>query len=303
MGKNFKAYIAVMFAMAFFAFSYVWFKVANTSYPPVTIIFFRLLISVSLLTLYLVLSRRFQKIRKGDLKYFFFIAMCEPFLYFIFEGYGLTYVSSTVASVVIATIPVFTTLGALIIFHERLSRMNYFGIVLSLFGIMVFMLAGASNLSFNIKGVILMLMAVFCATGYSLILRKLIDNYRPVYIVNVQNIIGVLLFLPVFLIVDGKSIQDLAWDRQAGVAVIQLAVFASCGAFILFGYAIKSIGITRANLFSNLIPILTALFAYFTIGESITIEKYIGIFIMMTGLYLSQINKFGRSRLKSPIAH
>jgi drug/metabolite transporter (DMT)-like permease len=289
--------------MAFFAFSYVWFKIANTSYPPVTIVFFRLVISVSLLTLYLVLSRRFQKIRKGDFKYFFFIALCEPFLYFIFEGYGLTYVSSTVASVVIATIPVFTTIGALIIFRERLSRMNYFGIVLSLGGIMIFMLAGASNLSFNIKGVILMLMAVLCATGYSLILRKLIDHYRPVYIVNVQNIVGVLLFLPVFLIVDRNSIPDLAWDRHAGVAVIQLAVFASCGAFILFGYAIKSIGITRANLFSNLIPILTALFAYFTIGESITIEKYIGIFIMMTGLYLSQINKFGRSRLKSPIAY
>ncbi len=284
--------------MAFFAFSYVWFKVANQAYRPLTIVFFRLSTAVIVLSLFLFLTKRFEKIRKEDRIYFFFIALFEPFLYFIFESYGLSFVSSTVASVVIATIPIFTAIGALILFREKLSLFNYLGIIVSFTGIFIFTVAGKSNLSFNTKGVILMFLAVMCATGYSLILRRLANNYRPVYIVNVQNIIGLGLFIPVFLISEGSHMQDMVFNAEALVAVAQLAIFASCGAFILFGYTVRVIGVTRANLFANLIPVLTAGFAYYTINEIITIEKFAGILIMISGLYMAQIRFSGKRKIK-----
>jgi len=287
--------------MAFFAFSYVWFKIANEVYRPLTIVFFRLATSVIVLTLYLYLTNRFQKIKKEDRIYFFLIALFEPFLYFIFESHGLTYVSSTVASVLIATIPIFTAIGALVFFREKLNLLNYTGVIISFAGILIFILAGKSNLSFDSKGIILMLCAVLCATGYSLILRKLANTYRPVYIVNVQNIIGLSLFLPVFLISEGRHVPDMVFDPKAVIAVAQLAIFASCGAFILFGYTVKIIGVTRANLFANIIPVLTAVFAYYTIGEVITIEKFAGIIIMISGLYMAQVRFSYRKKVKRSI--
>jgi len=287
--------------MAFFAFSYVWFKIANEVYRPLTIVFFRLATSVIVLTLYLYLTNRFQKIKKEDRIYFFLIALFEPFLYFIFESHGLTYVSSTVASVLIATIPIFTAIGALVFFREKLNLLNYTGVIISFAGILIFILAGKSNLSFDSKGIILMLCAVLCATGYSLILRKLANTYRPVYIVNVQNIIGLSLFLPVFLISEGRHVPDMIFDPKAVIAVAQLAIFASCGAFILFGYTVKIIGVTRANLFANIIPVLTAVFAYYTIGEVITIEKFAGIIIMISGLYMAQVRFSYRKKVKRSI--
>lgn len=296
MSKLVKAYISIIFSMAFFAFSYVWFKVANEAYRPITIVFFRLAISVVLLSLFLLITGRFEKIRKEDRKYFFLIATFEPFLYFIFESHGLTYVSSTVASVIVSTIPIFTAIGALILFKEKLSRFNYLGVVVSFTGILIFIVAGKSNLSFDIRGIILMFCAVLCATGYSLLLRKLAFNYRPVYIVNVQNIIGLVLYLPVFLISEGKYIPEMKPDGDALVAVVQLAIFGSCGAFILFGYTVRVIGVTRANLFANIIPVLTAVFAFYSIGEIITIEKFVGIIIMISGLYMAQIRKKTRAK-------
>lgn len=287
--------------MAFFAFSYVWFKIANEVYRPLTIVFFRLATSVIVLSLYLYLTNRFQKIKKEDRIYFFFIALFEPFLYFIFESHGLTYVSSTVASVLIATIPIFTAIGALVFFREKLNLFNYTGVIISFAGILIFILAGKSNLSFDPKGIILMLCAVLCATGYSLILRKLANTYRPVYIVNVQNIIGLSLFLPVFLISEGRHVPDMVFDPKAVIAVAQLAIFASCGAFILFGYTVKIIGVTRANLFANIIPVLTAVFAYYSIGEVITIEKFAGIIIMIFGLYMAQVRFSYRKKVKRSV--
>lgn len=289
MSDRAKAYISILFSMAFFAFSYVWFKIANEAYRPLTIVFFRLSTAVIVLSLFLYLSGRFEKIRKEDRPYFFFIALFEPFLYFIFESHGLALVSSTVASVLIATIPIFTAIGALILFREKLTMFNYAGVFISFTGILIFIVAGKSNLSFNPLGIILMLSAVFCATAYSLILRRLANNYRPVYIVNVQNIIGLALFLPVFLVSEGKHIREIEFVPEAALAVAQLAIFASCGAFILFGYTVRKIGVTRANLFANIIPVLTAVFAYYSIGEIITAEKFTGIIIMIAGLYMAQI--------------
>ena len=289
MSRVAKSYIAVIIAMVFFAFSYVWFKVANEAYRPLTIVFARLLLAIIILSFYLLSSRRLIKIKKEDWKYFLLIATFEPFLYFIFESKGLSLVSSTVASVVISTIPVFTAIGAFIIFKEKLTKINYTGILISFLGILVFVLAGKSNLSFDPKGILLMVMAVFCATGYSLTLRKLTEKYSPVNIVNAQNIIGLILFLPVFLISEGSHLNEITFNAEAFMAILKLAVFASCGSFILFGYSVITIGVTRANLFTNIIPILTAVIAFFVIGEVITLEKYFGIIIMISGLYLAQI--------------
>ena len=220
------------------------------------------------------------------------MALFEPTLYFIFESHGLSHISSTVASVVVGTIPIFTATGAMIFFGEKLTRFNYIGIVISFGGLLIFILAGDSNLVFNFKGIALMVLAVICATGYNMFLRRLTVNYKPVFIVNTQNIIGLTLFLPIFIISEWKHIPLLTFDYEAAVAVLKLAIFASCGAFILLSYSVSLIGITRANLFSNLIPAITAVFAFFTIGETITIEKFLGIAVMIAGLYMAQLTQF-----------
>ena len=136
-----------------------------------------------------------------------------------------------------------------------------------------------------------MVLAVLCATGYNMFLRRLTVTYKPIFIVNTQNIIGLTLFLPIFIISEWKHIPLLTFDYEAAGALLKLAIFASCGAFILLSYSVSLIGITRANLFSNLIPAITAVFAFFTIGEIITIEKILGIAIMITGLFMAQLTQ------------
>lgn len=288
MNKDIKGYITIMLAVLFWGLSYVWFKVANEAYRPLLIVFMRLLLSVVLLSIYLMISRGFEKVRKKDMKYFALLAFCEPFMYFIGESIGLTYVSSTTASVLIATIPVFAAIGAWIFYREKLNLVNYIGIAISLAGVFVFVLSKGGDLSFDYRGLLLILLAVISATGYTLTLKKLAGSYNPIYIVNVQNILGTVLFLPVILIFETGHIRDLSFDPKAFTAIIELAVFASCGAFILFGYAVRDLGVTRANVFSNLIPVFTAVFAYFILGDSISLQQAAGMAIVIIGLSLSQ---------------
>lgn len=288
--KKFRTYGAVILAMVFWSFSFIWFKVANVYYRPITIVFIRLFISVILLTSYLLLTKKFMKIRKEDRRLFFMLALFEPFLYFMGESFGLTYVSSTVCSVIISTIPVIATIGAWFFFKERLKLMNYAGIVLSFIGIIVFILNKDGSLSFNIKGLALLSFAVASAVGYNLTLSRLVDHYSPVYIVNVQNVLGTLLFLPIFLIFELRTFINAPHSFESLKPIIELSVFASCGAFILFAYSVRNMGISKANVFTNCIPIFTALFSFLLMGERLTFQNIAGMVIVIAGLFLSQMS-------------
>jgi drug/metabolite transporter (DMT)-like permease len=276
--------------MIFWSFSFLWFKEANKTFYPITIVFIRLVFSVVFLTTFLIITKSFMKIKKKDRKLFLMMALFEPFFYFLGESFGLTYVSATVCSVLISTIPVFATIGAWLIFKERLKAINYAGIILSFIGVLVFILNSDGSLSFNIKGLGLLLLAVLTAVGYNLTLSRLVGSYSPVFIVNVQNIIGAVLFLPLFLILDYHHFINTRLTFNMFKPIIELAVFASCGAFILFAYSVRKMGITKANVFSNCIPVFTALFSFMILGEKLTIQNIIGMIIVIAGLLLSQLD-------------
>lgn len=285
-----RIYVAIILAMVFWALSFIWFKIANETFRPITIVCFRLIIAVVILFLYLSATRSFGKIRKGDRKLFLLLSVFEPFLYFIGESYGLTYVSATVGSVLISTIPVFATIGAWILFRERLRVINYFGIVLSFIGVIVFIIDRSGTFSYNLKGISLLFLAVFSAVGYNLTLGRLVGHYSPVFIVYVQNVIGTMLFLPVFLVFELKHLGDATITLNSFIPVIELALFASCGAFILFAFSVRNMGIARANVFTNFIPIFTAVLSFFILGDKLTVQNMLGMIVVIAGLMLSQIN-------------
>ena len=281
--------------MIFWSFSFIWFKVANKTFHPITIVFIRLLFSTILMTTFLVVTKNYMKIKKSDRKLFLMLALFEPFFYFLGESFGLTYVSATVCSVLIATIPVFATIGAWLIFKEKLKAINYAGIILSFMGVLVFILNTDGSLSFNIKGLGLLTLAVLSAIGYNLTLSHLIETYTPVYIVNVQNLIGATLFLPLFLIFDFKHFISTPFTFNMFKPIIELSIFASCGAFILFAYSVKNMGITKANVFSNCIPVFTAFFSFILMGDKLTVQNIAGMAIVIAGLFMSQMNGSNKS--------
>jgi drug/metabolite transporter (DMT)-like permease len=86
--------------------------------------------------------------------------------------------------------------------------------------------------------------------------------------------------------------------------VIKLAVFGSLLAFVLFIDAIRVIGVTRANVFINLIPVLTAIFSYFILNEQFSVIRIAGVIIVIAGLILSQLGTVirvvrGNKKIKS----
>ena len=286
-----RPYLALVFSMIFWSFSFVWFKIANRDYDPIAIVFIRLCMAIVFLSSFLWITGKFKKVKKEDRKYFFLLALFEPFLYFLGESFGLTYVSSTVGSVLISTIPVFAVIFAWVIYRERLRLINYLGVILSFAGVIIFITNNTGNIEMNPRGLALMFLAVVSAVGYNMVLHRLAHEYDPVTIVNIQNIIGAVLFLPLFLIFDLRDLLATGFVAESFGSIILLAVFASCGAFVLFAYSVRHLGISRANIFSNLIPVFTAIFAFFIVGDRLSVRNGVGMAVVIAGLFLSQAGK------------
>jgi drug/metabolite transporter (DMT)-like permease len=180
---------------------------------------------------------------------------------------------------------------AWVIYREKLKLINYIGVIVSFVGVLIFITNSTGNITMNPKGLALMFLAVVSATGYNMILHRLASDYDPVTIVNYQNIIGAILFLPFFLIFNLRHLLKTGIAGESFVSIILLAVFASCGAFVLFAYAVRYVGISRANIFSNLIPVFTAVFAFLIVGDRLTLRNGIGMSVVIAGLFLSQAGK------------
>ena len=106
------------------------------------------------------------------------------------------------------------------------------------------------------------MLAVFSAVGYNLTLSRLVGTLYSCIYCKCSEYYWSSSFLPLFLILDFKHFISTPFTFNMFKPIIELAVFASCGAFILFAYSVKNMGITKANVFSNCIPVFTALFSF-----------------------------------------
>lgn len=287
--SNYLVHLAGVVAMVFWGMSFVWSTQVYQSLNPTATIFLRLVVATIFFTAILFTFRLNEKIHRKDLRLFAMAAMFEPFLYFIFEGYGLKNTSPIIGSGIIALIPLVTPIAARIFLKERLTAMNIVGFIVSFVGVIVLLLN--KNLEFiaSAKGIVFLCCAVIVAVGYSIALIKLTKLYKPLTITWMQNIIGMIYFIPMVVIMERFEPSNFANVGAYIVPLVCLGVFCSAVAYALWAFAFSKLGASRANVYSNLIPVFTAIFSYFIIHESLTVNKIAGIVLVVGGLILSQM--------------
>ena len=287
--KGFIVHLAGVIAMVFWGMSFVWSTQVYQSLNPTATIFLRLVVATIFLTTILFIFRLNEKIQRKHLGLFALAALFEPFLYFIFEGYGLKNTSPVIGAGIIALIPLVTPIAARIFLKERLTPMNIVGFIISFAGVIVMLLNKNLEFTASPKGVLFLCGSVIVAVGYSIALMRLTKLYKPLTITWMQNIIGMLYFIPLTLIMEHFDPSKFANVGNYIIPLVCLGVFCSAGAYALWAFAFSKLGASKANVYSNLIPVFTAIFSYLLAIEALTVNKIVGIVVVVAGLILSQM--------------
>lgn len=286
-------YISIVLAVTFWGFSFIWTNsMLLAGMAPFTLILFRLLFASIILLTISISFRKLEKIRKEDIKWFLLLVLLEPFFYFIGETLGIKNIgSSTLSSIIISTIPIFASVAGIMVFKEKLTPINFFGIFLTIPGILMVVF---ENGNINVKhhaGIMLLFLAVFAAVGYSLVVKRLSSKYNSYTIVTYQHTIGAIYFIPLFFILEYKDFSFSSFSTDVILSLLALALLCSSIAFIFFINSIKVLGVARANIFTTIIPAISAFGAYVLGYEDLSIIKIVGIFIVIAGVIIAQRQK------------
>jgi drug/metabolite transporter (DMT)-like permease len=291
---NLSAYSALSAAVVFWGLSFVATKVALETIPTFTLIFFRFSIAGCLFLVVSAARGGLPKLsRRAHLK-LFVMALFEPGLYFVFETIGLQYTTAPKASLIIATVPVAVLIFARLLIGERIRVMSLLGILASLVGIGV-LIAGDQQfrwaLGGHLTGDLLIIGAVITAALYMVGARDLGREYSAWTITCFQIFYGALFYAPMFFVES----SGLDWGDvtvSSILAAIYLTVFATVAAFLCYNFGLTRIQASRAAVFINGIPVVTAFAAWVVLGERLTALQAFGGALVLFGVWLT--NALGR---------
>lgn len=289
--RNYLVHIAGVIAMIIWGLSFIWSTQVYRNLNPTATIFLRLVIATIFFTAILFIFKLNEKVERKHLGLFALAAMFEPFLYFIFEGYGLKSTSPIIGSAIIAMIPLVTPIAATIFLKEKLTPMNILGFIISFLGVIVMLMNKDLEFVASPKGVIFLFCAVLVAVGYSISLAKLTKLYKPLIITWMQNIIGMIYFIPLTIIMEQFEPSNFANVSGYIVPLVCLGVFCSAIAYSLWAFAFSRLGASKANVYSNLIPVFTGIFSFILGIEALSYNKILGIVFVVVGLIFAQLKK------------
>lgn len=189
-----------------------------------------------------------------------------------------------ITAIIVGLQPIFTAIGAGILFHEKIVVKQWWGLALGLLGVAL-VVSGKWGHGFTLATGLFAVAALIGITVGTL--------YQKTFCAHFDWRSGaVLQFLPSALItpifawwLEGFAIE---WSGEFVFALMWLVIVLSLGAIGLLNYLIRQgSAINVARLF-YLTPGCTALIAWMVFGESLTWLMFIGMTITMVGVILSR---------------
>lgn len=286
--KNYSAYAAMLGATLLWASAYIVMKYIMRSFHPMTVIFLRMCVA-SLFCLALIPIVKIRvSYQSGDWKWLLVMVLCEPCLYFIFEGYALRYTSAAQAGMLVATMPLFVGLGAWLMLKEKITPLAWAGCALAVLGV-IWLNIGAvasEHAPRPILGNCLQIIAMAFGGGYAVCVRKLSVNYSPIFITSLQVWAGAIFFLPALFLPGAGIPKDAPLLAFAGIVYLGLGM--SFAAYSLYNFSLERMPAAQASIYLNLIPVFTLIFGMIILGERLTGTQLIASALVLGGVVISQ---------------
>jgi drug/metabolite transporter (DMT)-like permease len=282
--------LCLTIAMLLWASSFIALKIAFRSYDPMVVIFGRMFLAS---VCFLFFIKKFQNIgfRMQDLKYILFMAFCEPCLYFIFEAKAIENTTASQAGMITAMLPLLVAMAAGFFLKEKLNRQTWFGFLLAIAGAFWLSIGAESSQSAPrpALGNFYEFIAMVCATGYTVTLKRLTGRYSPFLMTAVQAFVGSLFFFP-FLFFPGTQLPTTI-DPVASMAIIYLGIVITIGAYGLYNFGVSRIPASQASIFVNLIPVFTVILGWLILDERFTATQYLASLLVISGVFICQERK------------
>ncbi len=191
------------------------------------------------------------------------------------------------AAMIQSTMPAMIILITLMLYRERITRGQAFGVAVCISGAFVVILRGRLGALFAMtfaRGDLMMVCAVAIYALYSALLPKR-PAIHPLSFLSLSFGLGTLGLLPLYAIEIAGG-QTLAWSGAVILSILYVSLFPSVLAYFCWNRGVQFIGANRTGLFINLIPVFATILAVLLLGESLAMFHITGMLLIFAGLFL-----------------
>lgn len=254
----------------------------------------RFLIALVVMTSLVLLKAVKIDLKGKNLKTLILVALFCPCIYFIAETIGISNTTSSESGVVLACIPVASLIASTLILKKKPSKIQVTGILITLVGVVVTVLAVGMSSSLSPVGYMFLVVAVISYSLYCVFVDKAAE-FSGAEITFVMLIAGAILCVALALveaITNGTVIALIQLpfvETTFLTAILYQGIGCSVIAFFMSNIAIANIGVNRTSSFIGVATVVSILAGAVVLGETFTILQIAGAVVIIIGVYVANM--------------
>jgi drug/metabolite transporter (DMT)-like permease len=275
--------------------SFLFIKVLISGLSPEAVVFGRCFFGAAILFFVYLFTKEKVHIKKLPWLQILFVALTNNALPWLLICSSETRLSSSLASIINATTPIWTLIIGFLFFSSRLKKNQWIGIIVGFTGIFILSdLKIGSFHSGNFWGIILMTGATICyGIGAQLSkkhLSKLSVTETSFYTLAVSTLIS-------FVIMMAKAPDSLPEFFHVDIILplLGLGAFGSGIAYILYYFLVKEGSPEFASLVTYLVPVSAIIWGALLLKENIHMSMIVGLLVIFVGVYISSLKSKPKS--------
>lgn len=268
--------------------TYLMAKLGLREFSPLAFGLYRFLIAGVVFTVLLAIKNQFRLPQRRDWGAFLWLALLVVPLNQGLFLYGMKYTLVSHGALFYSTTPIMVLGLSCLFLGERPTAMKILGIALGFAGVLLVLFDRGLDLSHEtLKGDALLLVAVATWALYTILSKKVLTRYPPMYVTGLSLTAGFLLFVPIGL--PAALRQDYTAVTRAGLAsLLYLALLTSVLGYLIWNWGLSKLEASKVSVVSNLQPIIAALLGWAFLGEAITVRFVLGAALAMAGVALTE---------------
>lgn len=274
-------HIFAMITITFWSLAYVLTRLTLQYFSSYSLGALRYLAASGALAIF-VITAKVKPPHRNDLPLFLSSGAVGFFLYIILFNKGQETVMASTASIVIATVPVMTSLLARVIYREQLLPYQWIAILIEFAGV-ILLTSFRGGTAYDI-GVVWLMSAAVALSIYNLLQRKLTARYTAVQTAS-YSIFGGTLMLSVFL---PGAVNEAGHAPPIMILyLLLLGVFSSAVAYVSWAQAFaRAEKTSQVSNYMFLTPFLTGLLGFLLAGEVPDRATIYGGAVILLGVFL-----------------
>jgi drug/metabolite transporter (DMT)-like permease len=268
------------------------------SYDSLTITVYRAILGTTVLSLYVLATRKDVRPKRKDLKYLALASVLGASGFWTLLNTSVLYLESDTASFLTALYPLIAVVLASTVLHEKMKLVSFLGVVLGIIGTFIIVALG-EKASFEgsspLLGSLVAIISAFSWAGYMVTSRYLVsrktnsgEKTSAEYVTFNTFLFAVPVTLVMMLITSsGRYFLN---SSPIGIFyIVYLGVAASGVAFLVFNKGLKLIGLTGAAINQLLFPAVAVILSFLILGETINLYSIAGMSLIVVGILLAQV--------------